>query len=178
MTSRGGFYTTIPYHTHTPPWLYFYTAIPYHTHTPQWLYFSLYILDGLKALSFIHTTHDRANSSISAMRPPCYYLLEEIVILGVIYGSLVRMVCNPAAAGHPWPEPCMIFTSVQPRPGMPLTLSLTLTLVQPSSSSAWSMAFLSPPEWFAAFFLTSMGVGTAAACEQTITTLATDVPRM
>ena len=48
----------------------------------------------------------RANSSISAMRPPCYYLLEEIVILGVIHGSLVWRVCNPAApAGHPWPEP-------------------------------------------------------------------------
>ena len=39
----------------------------------------------------------RANSSNCAMRPPCYYLLEEIVILGVIYGSLVRRVCNPAA---------------------------------------------------------------------------------
>ena len=38
------------------------------------------------------------------MRPPCYYLLKEIVILGVIYRSLVWRVCNPA--GHPWPEPC------------------------------------------------------------------------
>ena len=48
----------------------------------------------------------RANSSISAMRPPCYYLLEETVILGVIYGSSVWMVCNPAAPagprGIPW----------------------------------------------------------------------------
>ena len=35
------------------------------------------------------------------MRPPCYYLLEEIVILGVIYGSLVWMVCNPAAPAGP-----------------------------------------------------------------------------
>ena len=43
----------------------------------------------------------RANSSISAMRPPCYYLLEEIVMLGVIYGSLVWMVCNPAATAGP-----------------------------------------------------------------------------
>ena len=50
----------------------------------------------------------RADSSISAMRPPCYSLLEEMVILGVIYGSLVWRVCNPAApcgtcgaAGHP-----------------------------------------------------------------------------
>ena len=43
----------------------------------------------------------RADSSISAMRPPCYYLLEEIVILGVIYGSLVWMVCNPAAPAGP-----------------------------------------------------------------------------
>ena len=40
---------------------------------------------------------NRANSSISAMRPAYYYLLEEIVILGVIYGSLVWRVCNPAA---------------------------------------------------------------------------------
>ena len=39
----------------------------------------------------------RPNSSISAMRPPCYYSLEEIVILGVIYGTLVWKVCNPAA---------------------------------------------------------------------------------
>ena len=43
----------------------------------------------------------RANSSISAMRPPCYYLLEEIVVLGVIYGSLMWMVCNPAAPAGP-----------------------------------------------------------------------------
>ena len=43
----------------------------------------------------------RANSSISAMRPQCYYLLEEIVILGVIYGSLVGRVCNPAAPAGP-----------------------------------------------------------------------------
>ena len=43
----------------------------------------------------------RANSSISAMRPPCYYLLEEIVILGVIYGSLVWMVCKPVAPAGP-----------------------------------------------------------------------------
>ena len=42
----------------------------------------------------------RANSSISAMRPP-YYLLEGIVILGVIYGSLVWRVCNPAAPAAP-----------------------------------------------------------------------------
>ena len=50
-----------------------------------------------------------ANSSNSAMRPPCYYLLEEIVILGVIYGSLVWRVCNPAAPagprGIPGPSP-------------------------------------------------------------------------
>ena len=37
---------------------------------------------------------DVANSSISAMRTPCYSLLEGIVILGVIYGSLVWRVCN------------------------------------------------------------------------------------
>ena len=37
------------------------------------------------------------NSSISAMQPPCYSLLEETVILGVIYGSLVWRVCNHAA---------------------------------------------------------------------------------
>ena len=35
------------------------------------------------------------------MRPPCYYLLEEIVILGVIYRSLVWMVCNTAAPAAP-----------------------------------------------------------------------------
>ena len=35
-------------------------------------------------------TSNRANSSISAMRPLCYYLLEEIVILGVIYGGRSR----------------------------------------------------------------------------------------
>ena len=40
--------------------------------------------------------NDGATSSISTMRPPCYSLLEEIVILGVIYGSLVWRVCNPA----------------------------------------------------------------------------------
>ena len=34
-------------------------------------------------------------SSISAMRPPCYPFLEEVVILGVIYGSLVQRGCNP-----------------------------------------------------------------------------------
>ena len=38
----------------------------------------------------------RANSIISAMLLPCYSLLEKIVILGVIYGSLVWRVCNPA----------------------------------------------------------------------------------
>ena len=43
----------------------------------------------------------RANSSISAMRPPCYSLLEEIVARGVTYGSLVWMVCNPAAPAGP-----------------------------------------------------------------------------
>ena len=54
----------------------------------------------------------RANYNISTIRPPCYDLLEEIVVLGVIYGSLinseiyyccglVRMVCNPAAPGVP-----------------------------------------------------------------------------
>ena len=43
----------------------------------------------------------RANSSISAMRPQYYDLLEEIVILGVIYGSLVWRVCNPAAPAGP-----------------------------------------------------------------------------
>ena len=32
---------------------------------------------------------------------PCYPLLEEIVILGVIYGSLVWRVCNPAAPAGP-----------------------------------------------------------------------------
>ena len=32
-------------------------------------------------------TPARANSSNSAMRPPCYHLLEEIAILGVIYGT-------------------------------------------------------------------------------------------
>ena len=53
----------------------------------------------------LFSSYGRANSSISAMRPPCYYLLEEIVILGVIYGSLVWRVCNHA--GHPCPEPCM-----------------------------------------------------------------------
>ena len=40
----------------------------------------------------------RANFSISAMRPPCYSLVEEIVILGVIYGSLAWRVCNPGAS--------------------------------------------------------------------------------
>ena len=43
----------------------------------------------------------RANPSISAMRPPCYSLSEEKVILGVIYGSLVWGVCNPAAPVWP-----------------------------------------------------------------------------
>ena len=38
----------------------------------------------------------RANSSISAMRPPWYSLLEEIVILEVTYEILVWRVCNPA----------------------------------------------------------------------------------
>ena len=46
-------------------------------------------------------TPPRANSSISAMRPPCYYLLEKIVILGVIHGSSVRRVCNLAAPAAP-----------------------------------------------------------------------------
>ena len=41
------------------------------------------------------------NSSISAMRPPCYSLLEEIVILGVMYGNLVWRVCNPAGPVGP-----------------------------------------------------------------------------
>ena len=45
----------------------------------------------------LHSVGIRPNSSIGAMRPPCYYLLEEIVILGVTYGSLVWRVCNPAA---------------------------------------------------------------------------------
>ena len=31
----------------------------------------------------------RANSSIGAMRPQCYSLLEKMIILGVIYGRLV-----------------------------------------------------------------------------------------
>ena len=35
------------------------------------------------------------------MRPPCYSLLEEIVILGVIYGSLVWRVFTPAAPAAP-----------------------------------------------------------------------------
>ena len=35
------------------------------------------------------------------MRPPCYDLLEGIVILGVTFGSLVLMVCNPAAPAGP-----------------------------------------------------------------------------
>ena len=35
------------------------------------------------------------------MRPPCYSLLEEIVILEVIYGSLLWRVCNPAAPQGP-----------------------------------------------------------------------------
>ena len=48
-----------------------------------------------------HPQATRANSSISAMPPPCYSLLEEIVILGVIYGSLVWWVCNPAAPAGP-----------------------------------------------------------------------------
>ena len=53
----------------------------------------------------------RANFSISAMRPPCYALLEEIVILGVIYGSLVwreggmalilGLALAGTATGHP-----------------------------------------------------------------------------
>ena len=47
----------------------------------------------------------RANSSISAMRPPWYYLLEEIVRLGVIYGILVWVL---QSCGHPWPEPCLL----------------------------------------------------------------------
>ena len=42
------------------------------------------------------------------MRPQCYYLLEEIVILGVIYGSLVWMVCNPAAPAGPRDIPGLI----------------------------------------------------------------------
>ena len=65
---------------------------------------------------------DKANSKISAMRPPWYYLLEEKVILGVIYGSLVWMVCNPAAPagvrGIPGLSParCVLLPA---RPGMP-----------------------------------------------------------
>ena len=55
--------------------------------------------------------HDRANFSIRAMRPPWYYLLEEIVILrGNIWNFSVDGVqsCGPCGcAGHPWPEPCM-----------------------------------------------------------------------
>ena len=43
----------------------------------------------------------RGTSSISAMRPPCYSFLEETFILGVIYGSLVWRVCNPAAPVWP-----------------------------------------------------------------------------
>ena len=46
------------------------------------------------------------------MRPPCYYVLEEIVILEVIYGSLLWMVCNPAAPAHPLPEPWLCLRGV------------------------------------------------------------------
>ena len=49
----------------------------------------------------MYVARARANSSFSAMRPRCYYLLEEIVILGVIYGSLLWSVCNPAAPAGP-----------------------------------------------------------------------------
>ena len=43
----------------------------------------------------------RANFSISAMLLPCYSLLEETVILGVIHGSLVWGICNHAAPAGP-----------------------------------------------------------------------------
>ena len=42
-----------------------------------------------------YRANSRANSSISAMRPPCYDLLEEIVTLGVIYESLVWITVPP-----------------------------------------------------------------------------------
>ena len=41
------------------------------------------------------------------MRPPFYPLLEEIVILGVIYGSLAWRVCNPAAPEGPRGTPSL-----------------------------------------------------------------------
>ena len=54
-----------------------------------------------------------ANCSISAVRPPCYYLLEEIVIVGVIYGSLVWMVCNPGASCNPPLQNNLYFKIIQ-----------------------------------------------------------------
>ena len=53
----------------------------------------------------------RANSSISAMRPPCYYLLRgNSHTRGYIWKFSVDSLqsCGPCgAAGHyPWPEPC------------------------------------------------------------------------
>ena len=62
------------------------------------------IVSPMNFISWVWRPHGqvfRANSSISAMWPPCYYLLEEIVILGVIYGSSVWMICNPAAPAAP-----------------------------------------------------------------------------
>ena len=76
----------------------------------------------------------RANYSISAMRPPCYPLLEETVILGVIDGSLVWRGFNPGGpwerggegvgGGHPWQSPDPV--SVLP----PLSV-LMMTTVRP-----------------------------------------------
>ena len=68
--------------------------------------------------SVVLVTHIQANSSISALRPSCYYVLEEIVILGVIYGSLVWRVCDPAAPAGPQVipglSPACLFTSGVP----------------------------------------------------------------
>ena len=56
-----------------------------------------------------HTAHlpmrpnHRANSSVSPMRPPCYPFLKELDILGVIYGSVVKVDgTHTARARIPW----------------------------------------------------------------------------
>ena len=51
-------------------------------------------------MGIVRWGYPRANSSISAMQPPCYSFEEEIVILrGNIWklGSLVWRDCNPVA---------------------------------------------------------------------------------
>ena len=81
------------------------------------------------------------------MRPPCYYLLEEIVILGVIYGRLVWRVCNLAAPagprgipglspGKPCPSQCLAVL----HPGRPHTATTQMPISVLGCTTSWETA--------------------------------------